>query len=112
MEKTELSAQATKDIRELEVQLRKTHSAVKEFREGFKSEFKKQLLTLVTAAFGLTAALFWNTAIKDTIQHFIPSAETWYWEIATAVIVTIIAVFFIFLLSRFAREEEKNGEKK
>ena len=117
IDKIDLSAKATKDMQKLEEQLRKTHETVKDFQSGFKSEFKKQLLTLVTAAFGLTAALFWNTAIKDTIQHFIPAAETWYWEIATAIVVTVVAVFFIFLLSRFAREGEekkkgKNGESK
>ncbi|MEM0475774.1 MAG: DUF5654 family protein [Candidatus Norongarragalinales archaeon] len=75
--------------------------------QEFQREFRKQLATLVTAAFGFVAALFWNTAIKDTITAFIPPAQTWVGEIIIAVFVTIIAVFVIWLVSRGTGEKKE-----
>ncbi len=72
----------------------------------FQQEFRKQLATLITAAFGFVAALFWNTAIKDAINAFIPPAQTWVGEILIAVFVTIIAVGAIWLVSRGAGEKK------
>lgn len=77
----------------------------KQLAEEFRREFKKQLITLVTAAFGFVAALFWQNAIKDMIAAFVPQANTWQYEIVAAVIVTLIAVAAIFLLSRYAKSD-------
>ena len=44
---------------------------------GPVSEAKKQMLTFVTTAFSLTAALFWNDAIKAMITSYIPKEGGW-----------------------------------
>ncbi|MEM4255225.1 MAG: DUF5654 family protein [Candidatus Norongarragalinales archaeon] len=77
-------------------------------QKEFQREFSKQLVVLITGAFAFTAALFWNTAIKNTITRFIPTAESWYWEIFIAAVVTAIAVIATYFISKFAsRMEEK-----
>ncbi len=75
----------------------------KKLAEEFRREFKRQLVTLVTAAFGFVAALFWQNAIKDMIAAFVPQASTWQYEVVAAVLVTLIAVAAIFLLSKYAK---------
>lgn len=89
----------------------KTQESMHRFGAEFRSEFRKQLLTLVTAALGFTAALFWNTAIKDTVEHFIPQTETWYWEIAIAALVTVVSVFFIYAIAKLASADSEKSEK-
>ena len=89
----------------------KTQESMHRFGAEFRSEFRKQLLTLVTAAFGFTAALFWNTAIKDTVEHFVPQAESWYWEIAIAALVTVVSVFFIYAIAKLASADSEKSEK-
>ena len=82
-------------------QLRSEFALAREFQR----EFRKQLATLVTAAFGFVAALFWNTAIKDAINAFIPPAQTWVGETLVAIFVTFIAVLAIWLVSRGTGEK-------
>ncbi len=67
----------------------------------FQQEFRKQLVALVTAAFAFVAALFWNTAITDTIKALLPVTGTaWMYEIVSAVIVTVVAVVVVYSLSK------------
>lgn len=70
-------------------------------------EFRKQMVVLVTGAFAFTAALFWNTAIKDSINHFLPASTGWTWEIVVAIIVTVIAVVATYFLSKSVPKETK-----
>ncbi len=67
--------------------------------KGPVSEAKKQMLTFVTTAFSLTAALFWNDAIKAMITNYIPKEGGWPYLMLAAVIVTIIAVTVTWLIS-------------
>lgn len=78
-------------------------SGTSKLAQEFRLEFKRQLVTLITAAFGFVAALFWQNAIRDMIVAFVPQASTWQYEIVAAVIVTLVAVAAIFLLSRYAK---------
>jgi hypothetical protein len=73
----------------------------------FQREFRKQLATLITAAFGFVAALFWNTAIKDAINAFVPPAQSWVGETFVAVLVTFIAVLAIWFVSRGTGEKRE-----
>jgi uncharacterized membrane protein len=78
-----------------------------ELAREFQREFRKQLATLVTAAFGFVAALFWNTAIKDAINAFVPPAQSWVGEMLVAVFVTFIAVLAIWFVSRGTGEKRE-----
>jgi len=72
-----------------------------EAMKEFQQEFRKQLVTLLSAAFAFVAALFWNTAITDAIKSVIPvSSGAWVYEIISAIIVTVIAVVAIYFISK------------
>ncbi|MBI4177570.1 MAG: hypothetical protein HY516_04345 [Candidatus Aenigmarchaeota archaeon] len=54
----------------------------------------------MTTAFSLTAALFWNDAIKAMITSYIPKEGGWPYLMLAAVIVTMIAVSATWLISK------------
>ncbi len=67
-------------------------------------EFKVQLLetfaSLITAAFGLVAALAWNEAIKAAIAEVFPEDGEIWGMLVYAVVVTVIAVAMTLIISR------------
>ena len=73
---------------------------MKRFITGPASEAKKQMLTFMTTAFSLTAALFWNDAIKAMITTYIPKEGAWPYLMIAAVFVTIIAIVFTWIASK------------
>jgi len=89
------------------LKLEKKLERTKRLRKEFGSEFNERLITLITTAFGVVAALFWQTAITDSIKAFIPVSGAWPYEIFVALVVTFVAVFAIFFLSRFLKKEKK-----
>ena len=88
------------------------------------NQFKIQLLettaALITAAFGLVAALAWNEAIKAIIAEFLGDDGTLVGLVVYAIIVTIIAVIATLLIARAlgklkalaAKEDEEKAAKK
>jgi len=74
-----------------------------------QKEVIEKIAALITAAFGLVAALAWNTAIQE-IFRIVFGDQSGVWAMITyAVIVTIIAVIATILIGRAA---EKSGAKK
>ncbi len=76
----------------------------------------KQLLTLATAGFGLVAALAWNDAIQFIFRNYLdPVLKDTSGGVVSrliyAVIVTIIAVFVTYNLSKISGRV-RSGEKK
>ncbi|MBO5547758.1 MAG: hypothetical protein J5920_03250 [Candidatus Methanomethylophilaceae archaeon] len=68
-------------------------------------ELKVQLLetfaALITAAFGLVAALAWNETIKAAIAMIFPSDDGTIWgSLVYAIIVTVLAVIMTFWISK------------
>ena len=63
-------------------------------------ELVEKLSTLITAAFGLVAALAWNSAIQKIFEEFFGKSESLVAQIIYAVIVTLIAVYVTFLIGR------------
>ena len=74
-------------------------------------EFKVQLLetfaSLITAAFGLVAALAWNDTIKAAIKAVFGTEDDLVGMLVYAVIVTIIAVIMTLLISRSLSKAKK-----
>lgn len=58
-----------------------------------KKEVVEKLAALITAAFGLVAALAWNSAIQEVFKVFFGEESGVWAMISYAVVVTIIAVF-------------------
>ena len=81
-----------------------------------KTEVIEKLSALVTAAFGLVAALAWNDAIKSLFAeggplHFMASGGPWVY----AVLVTMLAVWATIKIGKAAEKaaaKEKKEEKK
>jgi multisubunit Na+/H+ antiporter MnhG subunit len=74
-----------------------------------QKEVIEKIAALITAAFGLIAALAWNTAIQE-IFRLIFGEQSGIWAmIFYAVVVTIIAIVVTIMIGRAA---EKAGAKK
>lgn len=78
-----------------------------------KKEVIEKLAQLVTAAFGLVAALAWNDAIKALFAEggaleFMSQGGPWVY----AVVVTIIAVFATIWIGKIAENANKEKSKK
>lgn len=74
-------------------------------------EFKVQLLetfaSLITAAFGLVAALAWNDTIKAVIKEVFGTEDDMVGMLVYAVVVTIIAVVMTLLISKSLSKAKK-----
>lgn len=73
-----------------------------------KSEVTEKLAALITAAFGLVAALAWNGAIKAIFAKAFGDPEGITQMIIYAVVVTIIAIIAAIWIGKVA--EKKKGE--
>ena len=67
-----------------------------------KSEIIEKLAALITAAFGLVAALAWNGAIRAIFERIFGTAEDMVAMIIYAVVVTLIAVLATIWIARAA----------
>ncbi|MBI5227723.1 hypothetical protein HY988_04005 [Candidatus Micrarchaeota archaeon] len=68
-------------------------------RESAK-QIKTKIITVMTTAMAVVSALFWQTAINDTIKTFIPVSGAWEYEIMVAFAITIITAILIYVLSK------------
>ena len=73
-----------------------------------KSEVIEKLAALITAAFGLVAALAWNDAIKSLFAeggslYFLAAGGPWIY----AVLVTILAVFATIWIGKASQKTNK-----
>ncbi len=75
---------------------------------AFKGEVIEKIAALMTAAFGLVAALAWNGAILAIFKAVFGTSESIPALLAYAIIVTIIAVIAIIWIGR-ASEKAKGG---
>ncbi|MDE1857180.1 MAG: hypothetical protein KGH98_03815 [Candidatus Micrarchaeota archaeon] len=64
------------------------------------------MVTLITTAFGLVAALAWNTAIQTAFTDFFGKQSTLAAMFAYAIVVTIIAVVFVTYLSKLGSDRK------
>lgn len=77
-----------------------------------RMELVEKLSALITAAFGLVAALAWNSAIQNLFNQFFGESKSVSAQITYAIIVTVIAVYVTFVMGRAkASLEGKLGEK-
>ncbi len=74
-----------------------------------QKEVIEKIAALMTAAFGLVAALAWNTAIQEVFRIVFGDQSGVWAMIFYAVVVTIIAIVVTIMIGRAA---EKAGVKK
>ena len=77
---------------------------------ALKDEVMTQIAALLTAAFGLIAALAWNGAIQALFKQIFGTTDSLTAQLSYAIIVTIIAVIVTIWIARavaHAKAEEK-----
>jgi len=74
---------------------------------GLDTEVIEKLAALMTAAFGLVAALAWNGAILAIFKAIFGTSETIGALLVYAVVVTIIAVYATIKIGKIAEEAKK-----
>jgi len=83
---------------------------VKTLSEDTKSPLHREILdkmaALITAAFGLVAALAWNDAIKAVFKEIFGSSDAIGPMLAYAIIITIIAVILTLTVARAASKAQ------
>ena len=72
-----------------------------------KNEVVEKMAALITAAFGLIAALAWNGAIKAIFAQVFKEAEGLVQMLIYAVVVTIIAVLATIWIGKAAAKGKK-----
>lgn len=77
---------------------------------SFKTEVIEKIAALVTAAFGLVAALAWNGAIQELFKLIFGDQSTLVAMFVYAVVVTIIAVLAVVLIGRAAAKAKGEDE--
>lgn len=77
---------------------------------SFKTEVIDKIAALVTAAFGLVAALAWNGAIQELFALIFGEQGTLVAMFVYAVVVTIIAVIAVILIGRAAAKAKAEDE--
>lgn len=74
-------------------------------------ELVKQMLTLATSGFGLVAALAWNSLIQELvnsyIKKFLPGGSGIVSLLIYALVVTFLAVFVTYQLSKLSNKIQK-----
>lgn len=74
-----------------------------------KVEVLDKIAALVTAAFGLVAALAWNEAIKAIFKEIFGTAEAIGPMLIYAIVVTIAAVILTIIVARAASKAKANN---
>ncbi|CVK34383.1 DUF5654 family protein [Methanoculleus bourgensis] len=77
---------------------------------SFKTEVIEKIAALITAAFGLVAALAWNGAIQELFKLLFGDQSTLVAMFVYAVVVTIIAVIAVILIGRAAAKAKGEEE--
>lgn len=74
-------------------------------------EIIKQMITLSTSGFGLVAALAWNNVIQEFVKSYVtkwlPQGSGVISLLIYAVVITIIAVFVTYQLSKLLKTVER-----
>ncbi len=78
-----------------------------------KKDVIEKLVALITAAFGLVAALAWNEAIQGIFKKLFGTASSIVAMLTYAILVTVIAVYATIKIGKLAEKAtSKEKEKK
>jgi hypothetical protein len=75
-------------------------------RRELENQFRTTMLTMLGGAFAFVMALFWNDAIKETINAIVPANQTLFYKYLAAAIVTVIGVLAVFALTKVFKKAE------
>ncbi len=85
----------------------------KKQKKKFSVELIRQMIALSTSGFGLVAALAWNNVIQDLVNNYIrkwlPQGSSVISLFVYAIIITALAVFVTFELTKLLERLENNN---
>jgi hypothetical protein len=76
------------------------------------SEVLDKIVQLLTAAFGLVAALAWNEAVQELFRTLFPEAGDLLAKFVYAMVVTAVVVFVTIRLGRLSERLKKDEKEK
>ena len=76
-------------------------------RYARRLDIRGMVLASLMTAFAFVIGLFWNDAIKSTIEEIIPKGEGLFYKYVAAIIVTIIVVIIIYIIIHGQKIAEK-----
>ncbi len=79
--------------------------------KSLREEILDKMGALVTAAFGLVAALAWNEAIKAIFKEVFGTQETLIPMIIYASVVTVIAVVITLIIAKGISKAKRQSKK-
>lgn len=71
------------------------------------SDIRTLTLYSIITAMAFVVGLFWNEAIKATIEQIIPQGDTLPYKYLAAIIVTIVVVIFVYIIIHGQRVAER-----
>ena len=79
--------------------------------KSFKKEFKRQARFAIVAAIGFTIAFAWRNAVFESFRNYVArimdlAPEHYFTEIYTALAITLLGVFAIFITSKILKERK------
>lgn len=93
---------------------KKTQNTQTPAQKKLHVELVKQMLTLATSGFGLVAALAWNGLVQEFVNTYvkkwIPNSGGIISLFLYAVVITALAVFVTFQLSRFLQRIDPDNK--
>jgi TRAP-type C4-dicarboxylate transport system permease small subunit len=78
---------------------------------SLKEDVYTQIAALLTAAFGLVAALAWNGAIQAIFKQVFGTVDSIPAQLSYAIIVTVIAVIVTIYIARVVAHAKKEEKK-
>lgn len=91
---------AEDELKKMKNKLKRQQAKFKREQEEIKKEVNDKMVTLITSAFSLVAALAWNETIKTIFQRVFGTAQTVWAMLIYAVLVTIIAVWITYWITK------------
>jgi hypothetical protein len=83
---------------------------IKKSLSEFKERVRNRVGLAIVGAFALVIALAWNEAIKavvyDILAHFNVAGTTYYYQLAAALLTTVICVAGIMYFSRWSEAKK------
>jgi hypothetical protein len=93
------------------IKQKRIHDQLADEAKEFKKQFAARSLKLVTSGFGLVSALAWNELIKETVNIYIKpyfgASSGLISLFVYALLVTALAVFITYQLSKVAGSEKE-----
>jgi drug/metabolite transporter (DMT)-like permease len=83
----------------------------KKEEKPMRTQVIETIAALITAAFGLIAALAWNTAISDAVKQYLSAGNAILAEFIYAILVTILAVVATVYIGKVLSKYHKMASK-